>query len=425
MLENGFSIFRDKRVLLLQGPVGPFFRRLSDDLEQAGARVFKVNFNGGDWLFYSSNSFNYRGTIPDWPEYLEALLDRLLIDIILLFGDCRPIHIPVHEIAHRRGIRIGVFEEGYVRPDYITLERLGVNGHSVIPRSAIFYLNQPPMSIERTLPVGNTFWYATRWAVMYYFAAGLLKPFFRHYRHHRPLSWQEAFPWLRSAWRKAYYRVKEAGISARLKDAYSGRFFLVPLQVHNDFQIQTHSEFDSVAQFIDRVMTSFAGHAPKRTVLVIKHHPMDRGYFDYAKLIARRSGELGLENRCFYIHDQHLPTLLKRARGVAVVNSTVGLSALLHGTPVKVCGKALYNIKGLTFQGTLDEFWHEAPGAKPERNLFERFYAYLVQHTQLNGSFYKPLPFSLSASGIRWTSKTNYVSAHQQEEVENKLRRNN
>lgn len=402
MLKPDLHQFRNKRVLLLQGPLGPFFRRLARDLEQAGAKVFKVNFNGGDWLFYPFRAFNFRGQQEGWPGYLEALFDQLNIEAVLLFGDCRPLHRMAHEIAQRRGVEIGVFEEGYVRPDYITFERSGANGNSLIPRNPIFYLNTPMPPAERPLPVGNPFWIAALWAVMYYMASILLKPFFPYYRHHRALTWMECFPWLRSGWRKKYYALKECGMNAKLRGELGGRFFLVPLQVHNDAQLHIHSRFGSIVQFIDEVMKSFANHAPRNTVLVIKHHPLDRGYCDYTRFIEGRARLLGLEKRCYYIHDLHLPTLLRLARGVVVVNSTTGLSALFHGAPLKVCGSAIYDMKGLTFRGPLADFWRNAQDAKPDRRLFERFHGYVIRHTQLNGSFYKRLPVMASVSGVRW-----------------------
>lgn len=391
--------------MLLQGPVGPFFQRLAQDLTLAGAQVFKVNFNGGDWLFYPAGAFNYRGRMEDWPKYFSALLDQLDVDVVMLFGDCRPIHKPAHEIAHRRGLEIGVFEEGYIRPDYVTLERFGVNDHSLIPRKPGFYSKIPVITIDRPIPLGNTYWYAVLWAVLYYFAAGLLKPLFRHYTHHRPLTWLELFPWMRSLWRKGYYALKERSILARLKGELTGRYFLVPLQVYNDAQIHSHSGFKSISNFIDEVMASFAKYAPQDTALVIKHHPMDRGYHDYTRLIRRRAEELGLRGRCFYIHDQHLPTLMQHSRGVVVINSTVGLSALLHGTPIKVCGNAIYDMPGLAFQQGLDSFWQNSHQARPDKLLLMRFNGYLVQHTQLNGSFYKRLPIIASVAGLRWMLK--------------------
>jgi len=52
---------------LLQGPVGPFFSRLAHDLQLAGARAFKVNFNAGDPLFYRPGGFPFKGATADWP----------------------------------------------------------------------------------------------------------------------------------------------------------------------------------------------------------------------------------------------------------------------------------------------------------------------------------------------------------------------
>lgn len=421
MIKSGISIFRGERVLLLQGPVGPFFRRLAQDLTLAGAQVFKVNFNGGDWLFYPGGAFNYRGRMEDWPKYFEALLDQLDVDVVMLFGDCRPIHKLAHKIAHRRGLDIGVFEEGYIRPDHVTLERFGVNDHSLLPREPGFYSNIPISTIERPIPLGNTYWYAVLWAVLYYFAAGLLKPLFRHYAHHRPLTWLEFFPWMRSVWRKGYYAFKERSILARLTGELNGRYFLVPLQVHNDSQIHTHSGFTSIGNFIDEVMKSFAQHAPQDTVLVIKHHPMDRGYNDYTRLIRKRIGEFGLQGRCFYIHDQHLPTLMQYSRGVVVINSTVGLSALHHGTPLKVCGNAIYDMPGLTSRDGLDDFWQNSQQAKPDKLLLQRFNGYLVQHTQLNGSFYKRLPVIASVAGLRWIMKIENDAVQQPADSEGKV----
>ena len=113
-MHNPWTNFAGKRVLLLQGPVGPFFRQLSRELTEAGAEVHKVNFNGGDWAFYPTHAINYRGSLAEWPERLAWLLERLEIDVVLLFGDCRPIHRVAIEVAQRLRVQIGAFEEGYI-----------------------------------------------------------------------------------------------------------------------------------------------------------------------------------------------------------------------------------------------------------------------------------------------------------------------
>lgn len=402
---------RYKQVLMLQGPMGPFFRRFACDLEKAGAQVHKINFNGGDLLFYPWRSTSYRGSFDDWPVFFEKIIVDKGIDMVLLFGDCRPMHRVAHAIASRHNLEIGVFEEGYVRPDYITFELSGTNGHSKIPRTADFYRDVQLHGNPPEKHVGKTYWYIVLWAILYYMVSVLLWPVFRKYRHHRPLTLAEMFPWIRSGWRKLYFREKERGIEEKLTGSLSGNYFLVPLQVHNDSQLRVHSGFDSIRDFIEKVVYSFQKYAPSETVLVIKHHPLDRGYFDYTRLLKRLAAEYALQNRIFYIHDQHLPTLLEHARGVVVINSTVGLSALDHNKPLKVCGSALYDIQGITFQGGLDEFWKEAPAFLVDRDLFERFRRYLITQTQLNGSFYKKLSRNGNAAGIAWDCRNKQQAA--------------
>src|SRR5262249_30988842 len=152
--------------------------------------------------------------------------------------------------------------EGYVRPNFITFERFGVNGYSLIPRRPRFYRelsHLPPVS-ERQ--VGNTFWRAALWAVLYYVASSLCYPLFRRYRHHRPLTVVEAAPWIRSVWRKQAYRWLERDVLDLLTGALSKKFFLVPLQISIDSQVYEHSRFASVTDFVHHVVRSFATQAP-------------------------------------------------------------------------------------------------------------------------------------------------------------------
>ena len=84
-----------------------------------------------------------------------------------------------------------------------------------------------------------------------------------------------------------------------------------------------------------------------------------------------------LHERVRYIHDQHLPTLLRHARGVVTVNSTTGLQALFHETPVITLGESVYDVEGLVFGGELDDFWRQ-PGQVDTR-LFQAFRNYLAE----------------------------------------------
>ena len=48
----------------------------------------------------------------------------------MLYGDVRPIHAEAVARAKAAGIMVHVFEEGYLRPYWVTYERGGSNGHS-------------------------------------------------------------------------------------------------------------------------------------------------------------------------------------------------------------------------------------------------------------------------------------------------------
>lgn len=415
MIRGGFDSFRGRRILLLQGPVGSFFYRLARALEGVGARVVKVNFNGGDWLYYPKGATTYRGPAAHWPARLQQLLEREDIDLVLLFGDCRPLHADALSVARKLGVEIGVFEEGYIRPNFITLESQGVNGFSRLPRS-VHTENpstwKPPLQEQQLAP---TFWPMARQALAYAVAHWLAFPMFPHYRHHRPIGVVEGLRWIRSSWRKPFYRLKERRLMDTLcppkgkgdeAPKQAAKFYLVPLQVFNDTQVTVHAPFKNVPSFIRSVIESFAQHAPPQTRLVFKHHPLDRGHTDYASLISRLASELGVGDRTIYLHDQHLPTLLQQAAGVVVINSTVGLSALVHGRPTIACGTAVYDVPGLTFQGHLDEFWHAAPQARPDQALLKKFRAQLIARTQLNGSFYRPLASEEARAGLVWPART-------------------
>ena len=399
---DGPFAFRDRNVLMLQGPVGPFFARLAQDLRWAGAKVHKINFNGGDWLFFPRGATSYRGRMDAFGPYLERFCREKRIDVLMLFGDCRPIHSAIRGVADRLGIRVEVFEEGYVRPDYITMETNGVNGHSSMPRSPIFFLNTPAPQPSRTVPVGSAVLHAGFWATIYYFAAVALWWLYPHYQHHRPLSLFEGLRWMRGWVRK--HRCTWAGrhLMPRLIADDAPPFFLVPLQVHNDAQVRVHSNYDGVRGFIEHVVRSFAAKAPPETMLVFKHHPMDRAYSNYGVFLKGLAREHGLKGRIVYLHDEHLPTLFNHAEGVITINSTAGLSAIHHGCPTIALGDAIYRMDGLTSSCSLDEFWHRVHEQQVNRDLYARFRNHLIHRTQINGNFYRRISIPGSMAGLNW-----------------------
>ncbi|MBQ0933886.1 capsule biosynthesis protein [Ideonella paludis] len=389
-----------QRTLLLQGPMGPFFERLAGVLRAQGQAVWKVNFNGGDDQdFNGPGVIRFQAPLAAWPHRIRELLAELNIDALVLFGQSRHLHAQAIEAAEEAGISVYVFEEGYIRPDYVTLERGGVNAQSSLPTEAEFYRQLDLEPTPAPLPTGQSFATMARCAARYGWAMHKARAQYPHYSHHRSLSpVPEGLLWLRGDWRKWKYRFLERGTWAALTaPERHKRFFLVPLQVQNDSQIVHHSRYESMLPFIDDVMESFAARADHGDWLVFKHHPMDRPYNDFTRQIAVAAAKFGLSDRVRYVHDLHLPTLLKAAKGVVTVNSTTGLQSLFHGTPVATLGDAFYNVPGMVQVGNLDHFWTHA--GEVDADLFQRYRAFVIRETQLNASFYADAP-GLSSSTV-------------------------
>lgn len=407
-----------RNALLLQGPIGPFFSRFARELTQRGFNVTKVHFNGGDRFFYREpGSIDYTGTLDDWEAWLDRILQNCEIGRIYLFGDCRAYHRIAREVARRHKVRVFVFEEGYIRPNFITLEEEGVNGHSsmMVRPFAPQEVTEQNLPEERQQP-GHVFHLTAIYSMLYYMASAAKRERFPHYRHHRPFDClSEGGRWIRSGIRKWKYARQEKPLMKEILSQYDGNYFLCPLQVHCDMQVIVHSEFNSIEHFIGDVLASFREHASSNKAIVFKHHPMDRGYTDYTTLFANLVAELGLQGRVFYVHDLCLPTLLKHAQGTVLINSTVGISSLFHGAPVKTLGKAIYDVPGLTCQESLDRFWSCERVVNSE--LFKSFRSFLINRNQLNGSLYRRIS-DQGATGIVWSEGLADMHSWQQVETE-------
>ncbi|HEG8353061.1 TPA: capsule biosynthesis protein [Campylobacter jejuni] len=378
--------FSGKTVLLLQGPVGTFFHRLAIKMKKNKTKVFKLNFNGGDFLFYPSGK-RCKCDEKDLENFYESFFKEKKIDAIVMYNDCRLIHAKAIKVAKGLGIGIWIFEEGYLRPYCITFEKDGVNANSSLPRDKNFYLSCNILTKESIKEIPGGFKFMAFSAFLYWFFSFLLAPFFNNKLHHRTLYPFEFLFWFRSLYRKYLYKFTEKKLNQKIY-SLEKKYFLAVLQVYSDTQIKYHYK-KSIEDFIEELILSFANHARAKSYLVFKHHPMDRGYRNYSKLIDELCQKYHVEGRIFYVHDTYLPTLLKNALGCITINSTVGLSAILEGCPTKVCGNAFYNFEGLAYPKKLQFFWREAHAYKPNPSLVINFKNYLLNTNQFNGNFYK------------------------------------
>ena len=187
--------------------------------------------------------------------------------------------------------------------------------------------------------------------------------------------------------RRLKYRGQDKALMRKIIHNKVSNFYILPLQLFDDAQISIHSDFASVEDFLLQILQSFANHAPPDLNLMVKHHPFDIYFKDYTKQINDFIQENPhCQGRIFYIHDMPMPVLLRKGKAMVVMNSTSGVSALLHGMPVKALGRANYNIAGLTDPNSLANFWHNP--MKPNAELFNAFRQYHMNVTQVVGSFY-------------------------------------
>ena len=375
--------------------MGPFFRKLVNKLKERGARAYKINFNGGDeWYSAGVGAISFTEQEDEWPDFLRAFIRDNEVNYVCVFGDCRRYHRAAKLVADELGIGFYAFEEGYIRPNHLTFEENGVNGYSQIEMQGLSQWQN--VEIEHENVIGDTLFNRTRYCISYYIAAALKASKFPHYIHHRSLSIKYEFKqWMKALGRHYLYKLTQAGVQKRLVNDYNKRYFLAPLQVYNDAQINFHSPYDSMQAFIHELIASFAKHADKNDILVFKHHPMDRGYCHYGEVIDKLAAGHNIQGRTVYCHDQHLPTLLTHAKGVITINSTTALSAFYHKASVKVMGDAFYDIEGLCSQQPLADFW-QAP-TLIDYKLFLRLRSSLSHHGQINASYYRKHDLSVDA----------------------------
>lgn len=376
--------------VFLQGMPSPFFRRVGRELAARGCTTTRINLCIGDWLFWHGpDTVNYRGSLADWPSWLGEFFARQQVTDLVLLGEQRYYHKAAVELAQSRGIRVSVTDFGYLRPDWINLERDGMSGNSRFPRDLDTILNWG----ERCPPADFTPRYADSARAMamgdllYSFAnvfLGWLYPrYVRSDRRPHPILYFPAVGWrlllAPSRHRRAQKRVRILGASR-------ARFFLFPLQLAHDFQIVAYSPFQDLGDAIERVLESFSRHAAPDMRLVVKSHPWEPGLRDWRAHVRRLAQELGIAQRVDYLDGGDLDELIRSSQGMVTVNSTSGIRALQLGRPVKTLGAAIYDIAGLTYQGELDRYWAEA--RPPAACHVQAFLQTLAATTQIRGVYF-------------------------------------
>ena len=388
------GVYRDtetRRFLFLQGPHGPFFAGLAARLRAAGAETWRAGFNAGDAALWRGPGFLACSVRPeDWPSICEELIRAKGITDIVCYGASRPVHRDALEVAAKLGLRRHVFEEGYLRPYWITYERDGANASSPVIGLT---LNQMASALEGGRPLlteapdswgdmgAHVFWGAVYHGLL---LAG--KSRFPEFTPHRSPGVPDEFrlhlkrlatmPVRRVTRYLATLRVRHGGFP----------YHLVLLQLAHDANFRHHGPFPGQEAFLDIVFKGFAEGAPAHHRLVLKAHPLEDGREPLRPLIRTLAERHGLSRRVHFISGGKLARLLNTAKTAVTVNSTSAEQALWRGLPLKAFGHAVYNRPEFVSDQPVAEFFR-SPNL-PDRDAYLTYRAFLLATSQVPGGYY-------------------------------------
>lgn len=387
MLTGDHKVF-----LFLQGPHGPFFQRLARMVRHSGADVWRVGFNAGDRLFWQDRDryVAYRGDAQGWPDFFKMLIVEKRVTDIVLYGDVRPIHAQAIAYAKELDLTIHVFEEGYMRPYWVTYERDGSNGHSKLMRMSVDDMRHALENSDMDTALPPASWGDMRqhiwYGALYHGAVLLFNRGYREFRAHRALSVRQEFglylkrlvlmPYQAIERRIATWRIRHGGFP----------YHLALLQLEHDASFQAHSPFETMSDFLRTVIEGFAEGAPKHHHLVVKAHPLEDGRVPVRRELLRLAGEHGLSSRVHFVRGGKLAQLLDEARTAVTVNSTAAQQVLWRGIPLKTFGEAVYAKPEFVSTKPLRDFFSLAE--RPDRRAYGDYRRYLLETSQIAGGFY-------------------------------------
>ncbi len=382
----------DRHFLFLQGPHGWFFNRLATMLRASGARVWRVGFNQGDAAFWRDKAHYIPFTRPqeDWADFLRETLERHAITDIALYGDIRPIHAQAIAIAREQGLTVHVFEEGYLRPYWITYERGGANGNSALMEITLPQMRRALKKYDLELPDPPAHWGDMRqhifYGAIYHFCVLALNWRYRAFRPHRDLSVAQEFAlYLKRLWLMPLHSLKRRIATWRVRNG-GFPYHLVLLQLEHDSSFRAHSPFASQTEFLERVFAGFAQGAARHHHLVIKAHPLEDGRAPLRQTIRRLTARHGLAGRVHFLRGGKLAQLLNHARSAVTVNSTAAQQVLWRGMPLKIFGRAVYDKPEFVSDQPLEAFF--ARPDRPDARAYRDYRHFLLETSQVPGGYY-------------------------------------
>lgn len=377
-----------RRFLFLQGPISPFFAEVAAGLRALGHATHRINLCLGDRLFWRGpGAVDFRDRPDAWPHFIGRFLDRHRITDLVLLGEQRPLHRVAIAAAQARGVAVTVTDFGYLRPDWIVLERDGMGPCSHFPRDPAqiraLAAGLPPL--DATPRHDDRFALQAAWDVAFHLANLLPWPFphWRSFLLHHPIP-----AYLATGWRLARRPADRRRAAAALAAAAStgGRLYAFAMQMETDYALRAYSRYPDNDAAIGEAISSFARGAAPDAQLLVKVHPLDPGLKNWPKRIRALAAAAGVADRVHWLPGLDADAVIHACRGIVTVNSTLGVRAIALGRATCTLGQAMYDIPGLTWQGALDRFWQHAP--PPDEALTDAFLRAIAEYLHIRGVYY-------------------------------------
>ena len=355
------------------------------ELRGRGHGVHRINLSQGDAIFWPEPATDFTGRVDAWPGFIQAFLAEHAITDMVLLGEQRSYHRTAIAAAKAMGIAVTVTDFGYLRPDWIILERDGMNRDSRFPKdpATILALAEGLPAVDPEQRYADDFARQARWDMQFHLA-NLLPGRFRRFRtfllyHAVPAYIGTGIALLR---RDAETRKAEATLASLPPGAPS---WIFAMQMETDYSIRAYSHFPDMDTPIDQAVASFARAAPEHGHLLVKVHPLDPGLKNWRRRVNAIAARHGVAGRVHYLGAGKLDPMLLASQGVVTVNSTVGIRALQLGRALHVMGDAIYRVPGLAHDGELDSFWQAPP---PDAVLTDAFLRAIAAHLHVRGVYY-------------------------------------
>jgi capsular polysaccharide export protein len=233
-------------------------------------------------------------------------------------------------VCKQLGVKVFYFENGCL-PNTTTMDAKGMNFYNSVPREASFY-------------------------------AGIKEPF-----QEQPF-------------------VERMNPDTALELALPRKYIFCPFQDWLDSQVILNSPWIKDMREFYSVIEYLASNTPGDLFFIIKKDPSCKK--EYKDLAERQNP------RIIFANNAKTESLIKNARAILTINSTVGIEAIMFGKNVITLGNAFYAGYGLALSASNPaealEALYIAQMRQPNQELAQKFLSYLQNYYLISGSWKNP-----------------------------------